>query len=335
MAHTSIGDMAQHFMSLRSVAASRTRLVELAGELSSGEVRDPAARLGGRVDLLADADRRIARYSADLAATGALSRRFDTAQIALDQIEGQRSILSAELLALPPRASPQILTAQAARAEAAFSSVINALGARHGTESLFSGTATDRAPLAPPGAILAALRAEVAGAADNADVMARVETFFDDPSGGFATMAYHGDNGPPPTRWIDGQEIELAPRADDPSLRAVMKALALAALATEAPVGADPAARTDLMHRAGRALMAAAEPLVTTRARLGAVQEQADTALSRQSAALSATRIQRHEMTAANAEETAVSLRQVQTQLETQYAVSARLAGLSLTGYLR
>jgi len=336
MALTSIGDMAQHFMSLRNGTAVRTRLSQLTNEMSTGVAGDTTAHLHGRSDRLIDLDRRIALGQAQASATRALGQRLATAQVALEQVEGLRSDLSADLLGTPVSATAPTLAGASARADAAFAAVVSALNGRHGAESLFTGNATDRAALAPASDILAAVRGAVAGAADSADVVARVDAFFDDAGGGFETMAYLGDDGARAQRRIDGdQAVTLGPRADDPALRSVMKALALAALASDPALPLADAGRGDLLRGAGADLVGAADALAAVRGRLGADQESIDAAASRQSAALSATRILRNDLVAVDPAETASLLQQVKTQLEAQYTVTARLAGLTLAGFLR
>ena len=335
MAFTSIGDLARQFSSLHHISSTRSRLDTLANELASGRVADPAMRLSGRTDFLADASHRITLLDAGLGATNGLLRRFETAQTALDQVDEQRAILSRQLLALPSAITPQMLIDSAARAEGGFAAVVSALGARHGAEMLFSGRTTDHAALAAPETILAALRADVATATDVPDLLTRVDDFFDSLGGGFETIGYIGDDGPDPTRRLDGRDVVIGPRADDPALRMVMKGLGLAAVAASYPAGISDMERVTLMHQAGALLVEAADPLAGIRANLGTVQEQAEIAASRQSAALIAARILHHDLIAANPEETAVALREAQLQLETQFAVTARLAGLSLVGYLR
>lgn len=335
MAFTPIGDLARQFTAMHNLTMTRRRLDALAQELSTGAVADPAARLGGRTDRLADTDNRIALLTAGVASANALSRRFEAAQLALDEIDAQRGLVSQELLSLPTAVTHQLVLDSAARAEVSLRAMVSALNGRHGAESLFAGTATDGPALAPADTILAALRADAAGASDAADLAVRIDAFFDGPGGGFETLAYLGDPGAAPTRRLDGREFAVTPRADDPALRAVMKALALTVMVAEHPASLTDSERATIMQQSGAALVGAADALAGIRATLGTLQEQTETAASRQSAALTAARIERNALTGASPEETAIALRETQTQLETQYAVTARLAGLSLAGYLR
>lgn len=335
MAFTPIGDLARQFTAMHNLTMTRRRLDTLAQELSTGTTTDPAARLSGRTDRIADIDRRIALLDAGVTSANNLSRRFETTQIALDAVDVERGLVSKDLLSLPVAITHQNVVDAASRAELAFGAVVSALAGRHGSESLFAGTATDGPALASADTILTALRADVAGAADADDLAARVTAFFDDPGGGFETVAYLGDTGAAPTRRLDSRDYAVTPRADDPALREVMKTLALAAMAADHPAGLSADGRATIMREAGAALVNAADALAGIRATLGTLQERAEITATRQSAALTVARIERNDLIGARPEETAVALRETEVRLETQYAVTARLAGLTLAGYLR
>lgn len=336
MALTSIGDMARHFMSLHHGTAIRQRMAVLERELSTGTAADPVAHLDGRADRLADLDRRIALGTAQAGAARAIGQRLETAQVALGQVDDLRAARSTDLVGFPVSAGEGDIAGAAGRAEAAFAAAVSALNSRHGGESLFAGAASDRPALGPADDILSALRAVTAGATDAADLAARVDAFLDDPGGGFATTAYLGDTGAPAVRRIDGERgVTLGPRADDPAIREVLRGLALAAVAADDGLPLTATERGDLLRSAGTALVDAAAPFAAARARLGAAQEDAETAATRHSAALTAASLQRNDLIGADPADTVSALTQIRTQLETQYAATARLAGLTLAGFLR
>jgi len=59
---------------------------------------------------------------------------------------------------------------------------------------------------------------------------------FDDPAGGFATVAYLGDTGEPLEKRLDETlSLSLDARADDPEIRATLKGAAIAAMADQLP----------------------------------------------------------------------------------------------------
>ncbi len=83
--------------------------------------------------------------------------------------------------------------ATAARdAKAALDSAFSALNVRHGERYLFSGDATASVPFPDTDQLLADVRQMAIDATDAADFEARIDTYFNDPSGGWQQTIYQG-----------------------------------------------------------------------------------------------------------------------------------------------
>lgn len=329
------GDLAQHLSATRLNATLKERLMRLSGELSSGQADDLARQLSGRTDRLAEIDRRIGLTTTQAATSRALADRFAAMQVGLDAVDDHRAALSGELISAPLAPDEATLGRMATSARDAIAGMIGALNARHGADALFSGAATDRAPLAPAEEIISALRTVAAGATDAADLALRLDAWFDDPGGGFATLAYRGDTGPVVRQRLDADlRVDIGPRADDPAMRAVFKATAMAALADDPGLAMSAEGRAAVLRDAGLGLAAAGDALTGVRAVLGQRQEQTDRAVARLAAEGTALSIMRNDLVAVDPYDTATALQQVEAQLQTHYTVTARLAGLSLARYL-
>lgn len=336
MALSLLGDMARHFQSVRQGADLRQQLDRLTVAMSAGVAADATAHLSGRADRLVMLDRQIALRTAEHAATRALGQRFETVQVALESLSAAQSTTASDLVALPAMITESQISAAATRADFAFRSAVVALNERHGADSLFAGTATDGPALARADTILVALRSAVSGATSAGELAARVNTFFTDPGGGYMMLGYQGNVGAAATRRVDADlQVTAGPRADDPAIRTVLRGLALAAVAADPGLALTATDSAATLRQAGLDLVGAAAGLADLRGALGAVQQQVDEAASRQSAAVTADRILRNGLVALDPAETATRLTQVQSQLEAHYTVTARLAGLSLAGYLR
>lgn len=325
---TGLGDRAALLSATRQGAALRERLQTLSAELGSGRVQDPA-RLGPRQSLAMDLDRRAAlseSWRATAAETGA---RLAATSEALARVEGSRRSLMAQALAATAPGSPaeRALAAEAGRA--AFEDVARSLDVTWGGASLFAGTATDAPALSPT--LWPEVEAAVGAPATAAGAMAALDAYFDAPGGGFAAGGYRGAPAVLTRSLGDGPPLALPARADDPALRATLKAAAAAALSARLP----PAEGAQLLERARDGLAAAAEPLAGLGAAVGAAEARAEAAATRHAAQGSALALRRDELLAVDPFETATLLQQVQTQLETHYAVTARLAPLSLAAWLR
>jgi len=336
MTLTSIGDMARHFSSLRQNTAIKTRMDILTREMASGRVADLATHLGGNSARLLSIKGSIDIASGFASANRTLGQTLSTMQVALGTVEAERVSLSSTLMTVSSQSSQQELKATQGAAEGAFGSVVRSLNARFGDASLFSGTAADRAPLAAPEAMLASIRAALVGATSVNDVKTVLDDWFDAPAGGFATTGYLGDSGALPVRRINSETaITIDARADDPALRAVMKATAMAAVAGDPGLGFSTGDQALLMQEARSSLLAAGDNLIALQAGLGHLEERVDRTTALQTAQQAALGIMHIDLVSADPFATASQLQAVQQQLETHYTLTARLSGLSLVNYLR
>ncbi|WP_291837103.1 flagellin [Limimaricola sp.] len=184
--------------------------------------------------------------------------------------------------------------------------------------------------------MLTQIRSAASGAQTAAEAEAAVAAWFDDPAGGFATAGYLGDTGAPPRRRIyETTVVDITARADAPALRDVMKAAAMASLASGGTPPLDRLERARLLQASGRQAASAAQPMATLQAGLG----MAEASVADTRAALSARKTYittaRNDMVSADPFETATNLQAVQTALETHFTVIARLSHLRLSEYLR
>ncbi len=334
MALTSIGDLAQG-MVLRARLAEVKRTAQiLTEELATGRISDLSGRLGGRLDILSDIGRslktlegyEVASREAEIFATGM--------QTALAQVQKVSEALAADLVRIDETSpAPQrLLGAQQARA--GLEAVIGALNGRAAGRSLFAGTATDRAPLQSAQTLMGALGTAVAGAATADDIISAVETWFDDPSG-FAATAYSGsDQDLAPFRTAPGEEVKLDLKADDPALRAILEAMALASLAADPSIAPDALTQSALLRTAGEKLFQAQDGLSENRAELGFAQSRIEEAIARNASSRRSFEMARNDLTVADPYETAARLQEAQFRLESIFAVTARTAGLSLIRFL-
>ena len=335
MSLTSIGDKSLHFNTMRATTQIKTRLSILTGEMSSGIAHDLTGHLRGDTARLADVDRRINLISGFSSTAAEAGQTLAAMQTTLQGVESSRSKLAAHLVALPSSAMPSHISNAIGSGRASFDSIVRALNTTLGNRSLFAGAATDTIALAEPDAMIASLGAAVAGSVTANDVQTAIDTWFDSPTGGFATLGYQGDTGPTLTRRIDSDtSVKMDGRADDPALRAVLKAAAVAAMAGDPGLSLSDDVKSQLLRSAGLQMLSAAQPLVNLQARLGLAEETVEETTVRQSAQKTAYGIMRNDLVTADPYDTAAELQQVQKQLETHYTLTARLSKLSLVEYL-
>lgn len=336
MTMASIGDLSRQFITQRHNTQIRQELDRLTREMSTGKVADLTAHLGADQLRLGDIDRQLAVDNAYLNVARNTGQLLSVMQVALGKVDTTGTDLAAKLIGINPETPPAQQIAASSAGAMAFADMVAALNTSFGGTTLFGGVATDAPALASADIMLASIRAAAIGSVSAADVTAAVDAWFDTPGGSFETIGYLGNVSGPVRRGIDAdQAAEIAARADAPAIRDQLKAAAMAALATDPALGLGGVPRANLLADAGLRLAATAESLAYLRADLGLTEQRVETATAQLAARSTAYGIMRNEMTSANPYTTASGLQAVQIQLETHYAVTARMANLSLVGYLR
>lgn len=335
MSMTSVGDRSLQFNTMRATTQIKTRLSVLTDEMSSGVAHDLTGHLRGDTARLADVDRRLNLISGFTSTAAEAGQALTAMQTTLQGVESTRSQLAAQLVALPSSAMPNQINNSIGSGRAAFDNIVRAMNTTLGNRSLFSGNATDTIPLAEPDMMIASLSFAVSGAVTANDVQTAIDTWFNSPTGGFATMAYQGDTGQALTRRVDSDvSVKLDGRADDPAIRDLLKAAATAALAGDPGLTLTDTVKSELLRSAGLQLLSAAQPLVNIQARLGISEQTVEETTVRQTAQKTAYGIMRNTLVSADPYDTAAELQQVQKQLETHYTLTARLSKLSLVEYI-
>ncbi len=335
MSLTSIGDRSLQFNSMRATTQIKTRLSILTDEMSSGLAHDLTAHLRGDAARLTDVDRRLNLITGFSSTAHEAGQTIAAMQTTLQGVDKARSKLAEQLVTLPTGALPSHIANAIGAGREAFDSITRAVNTTLGNRSLFAGTATDTIPLADPDAMMASLSSALAGSVTLNDVQTAIDTWFDNPTGGFATMGYQGDTGPAMSRRIDmDTSVAIDGRADDPALRSLLKAAATAALAGDPGLGLSDDIKSNLLRSAGLQMLTAAQPLVNMQARLGLSEATIEETTVRHTAQKTAYGLMRNDLVSADPYDTAAELEQVQRQLETHYTLTARLSKLSLVEYI-
>jgi flagellar hook-associated protein 3 FlgL len=202
-------------------------------------------------------------------------------------------------------------------------------------QSLFAGTATDRAALAPAAAILADLDALAAGSATAAEAVAAIEAYFA-PGGGFFTTGYVGSTTDLNAVEIgDGARLDYAVRADDAEIVSVVRAQALAAVVDGGAFAGDPAAQLELLGASGQRMLEAREDVLALRSRVGVSQNSVERARAERVSERDALNLARARIVATDSLEAASTYQSLQVQLEAIYTVTSRLSTLRFANFLR
>ncbi|SFR51970.1 flagellar hook-associated protein 3 FlgL [Yoonia tamlensis] len=329
-----VGDMARQFISMRNGSAIKADLSNLAQSLSTGRVTDIVQHLGGDTARYSGINHSLALLDSYAATASETGHSLGQMQTMLGQMQAAGDATSSQLLLISDSSNENQVTEAARAARSTFDTMVNLLNARVAERSLFGGAEVASAPLANAADMIASIQAAIGGATGQAAISAAVDTWFNDPLGGFATMGYEGDTGPAVQKRIsENTTLTIDVRADDPALKSTLKSAALAAVTHEMP-GLAVGTRSGLLQEAGIGLFGATSGLVAVQARIGFAEESVGREQAEISAQITALEIAKNDHVSADPFDTASRLQAMQLQLETHYAVTARLSRLSLLSHM-
>lgn len=335
MAMTHVGDLSRSFVFQAESARLKTQLTQLTTELASGETSNQTSHLNGNLNLLSSIEHALSITEQYQSIAQEAKSFADGQQTALSSVQTRFESFAESMLTAAQSELPVAFSTLSLQAEDAFRDTVSQLNTSVAGRALFSGNALDSAALADPDTILSALRAAIPAAATPTDLETAVHDWFFNVGGGFETLAYTGsDFDLEPLRVAEGQTAQLNQRADDDSIRHVLKDLAVMTLATDAAYGfSSEFLKTTAVATSENAFQSLSE-LTEYRASLGLTQARIELAATENSANQTAQTLARNALVSVDPFEISTELQDVQFQMEALYSVTARLSRLKLTEYL-
>ena len=333
MTLSSIGDLARSFTLRNQTTQLKAELEQRSQEVTTGRIGDIGRAVRGDFSALTALDATLARLDAFKSVTTEAALSTQAMQSALATVSDMSGKLGSALFSVTGPGNPTSVDAVAKDALAQFQSAVATFNARVGDRSLFAGTETRSPALAPADVILDAVVAAAASATTAQGVAAAVDGWFADPAG-YATVAYTGGPALSPLTVAEGEAVPLDATAADAGVRDTLKGLVMAAMLDRGSLAGKPAQRAELAKAAGAVLLEAADARGALAARIGTAQERTANAATRNMAEATALQIARIGMVSADPYEAATALTEAESQLDTLYAVTARLSRLSLANYL-
>lgn len=309
-----------------SISELRTQIADRAQEATTGRQADLISHLNGRIDHALLGDKALKENEDDQARIELRQIRLSLSENAMGSVRDLTEGLSLEMQAAIGIEDVERQQTVATQAREALSEVLSRLNVRHGERYLFSGDATATAPFLDADALLNDLQTIAAGAVDEADFAAQVQTYFDDPAGGFQTSFYQG------TQTASDGDAVLPNQGAFSDMFMGLSIMALSAPGTAIPfaaVGA-PAMDTALERLdRGRTLLVDVEASIGIRQ--DSLQSELDL-LGREKVLLTSSF---QDLTGKDQYEAATQLKELEANLEASYLLTSRLSNLSLLNYLR
>lgn len=320
----------------RLTADLKARLEITSREAVTGRREDIAQTVNGDVGSVHLLEKALDDIDLDGRINAISGARIDLMSSALSAVRGVVDGLDVTGLAALTIPDSFGLGTVAQQAEANLRSVMSLLSTAHGERKLFSGDATDQIPLADPEELLADIVAIMQAEPDPTSIEIALNTYFNDPAGGFAQNIYRGGSeGAPPSFLADGSRVEFGIKADDLALRDTLRGLAVMATAQSTGydiTGADFAA----VFKGGTSVLGKGTgAVIKLEGNLGIYAGLLENANTQQAAERLVLGQALNAVVGRDQYEAAAELKQLETQLEASYLITARLANLSLSNFLR
>jgi flagellar hook-associated protein 3 FlgL len=336
MSAISIGDMARAFQLRHLQAGLRSDLDRLGRELSTGQKSDTASGATRDFAPVVAIERSLAALGAYKTSSAEAALTVESAQASLGVVQDLARDVFPVLVQVSSTQNRIMNLTIAADVRSKFSTVVAALNTSAGGRTVLAGAATDGPAIADADTLLTEILAVAAGETTASGVLAAVDDWFDTPGGGFETSGYLGsDKGIGPVPVGEGEIVEMTAAANHPAVRNVLKAFVAGALVAGGVLDGTGAEQAKLLEMAGLRMIGADGELSVLRAEIGSAQARIENASARNQAETAALEIARSELVAVDPYETASRLQAAYDQLETLYAVTARLSRLNFTDYLK
>ncbi|MDF2231118.1 flagellin [Albimonas sp. CAU 1670] len=327
-------DLAATLRLQRDAGAVRASLERAGRELSTGKKEDLFAASGGDPRRLLAIEGSQARAAREAETVVLAQGRLSLTQSVMGGLQGLADGLGPELAAAVARGDMNSARIHAAGAEDAFRNAVQNLNTTYAGRTLFSGAAVDTPALDDPDLIFADVAAVVAGAADAADAIAQVETYFD-VGGGFDARFLGAVEDAPRAGIDSGDSVDISRRADDPEVRELLRGLAIAAVTVDSAYAGPADAQGALFEEAAAVTMSARESLVQSRALLGLSEQALEDASVRIAARKDTLDLAWNHAVSRDPYDAAAEFQAIEQQLQRVFLVTSRLSQLSLTDFLR
>lgn len=338
MSVLSYGDLAKNFQSQRLTTGLKLDMTRLSRELSTGRKADLGASLAGDFGPYVGIERSLKAISAYKTSNLEAAGMFGAMQLALENIQNTTETLAQGVLEASSARDTTLVTSTSVDARQKMETIVSALNTNVANRSIFAGAATDTAPIATATDILAEIDTAItaAGAVTVTDVVAVVDDWFDTAAGGFETIGYVGSaNDMGPLMIAEDERLNVDTRADAQQIRDTLKAYTIASLVSENIFSGTTDEEADLTGVAAQRLLGAQDGITELRAHIGAQEARIENAKARNASEKTAYELARNDLIAADPYDTTTEFQAVYSQLQTLYTVTARVASLRFTDYMR
>lgn len=323
-----------HSMAL-IVSTLRERSDDTRVEAVTGRYSDVTSHLGGRVTELMQLEKSINDLK-DYSETIALSEtRAEVTQQSLSRVRGVAQLLADTTDLLRTNGTTSDFEGVSAQARDELASIVSALNVQFAGRPLFSGddgngiTVIDHETI--QGFATPILETGASGSA-------AYDTLISDflaAGGTFETSIYLGGAGDAPAALVGpGESVDYSVKADEASLRTVLANVAALGAAFDTSNSIPTAQRREIAERASNGLRSDISNIVALEGRVGSAENRIATIKARNVASEASLTLSFNELAGADQLDATLELTELERQLETAFATTARMSNLSLVNFL-
>jgi len=309
-----------------TISSMRDRLEAASKESVTGARENVTQYLEGRIGKAMIAQKALDDLTMQRDQLSLRATRLEIAQTQLEFVQTASSGIAVELNTALSSEDSRARSLVASDAETSLNQIFASLNARHGERFLFSGDATATNPLGSLETLLEDVRQIAINAPDDATFATDIDTYFNDPAGGWHQTIYQGS---------DNISDPDAVSANDPAIRQLIQGLAVVAIA-------QPDSGIPLLDSSDAPLMAASYDILSgktnvtnLRAELGLIQEQVERATDSLDVEQTILTQAFNTLTARDQYEAATEVKLLEANLQAAYLLTSRISDLSLLNYLR
>lgn len=303
----------------------RSQVEQRAEETTTGLQSDLVKHLNGRIDQVLVGDKALVDNAKDQSRLGLRDVRMSIVDSTLTSVRDLTQGLQLDMLNAIGAGEQDSQDLFATEALTALEGVVSRLSARHGERFLLSGDATATPPFQDLEVLLDDVRAIAAGAVDEDDFAAQLDTYFDDPAGGFQTNFYQGAQTASDADSVVGNHQAFSD---------LFRGLAVMALSHSDESMPFAAGGTPALDTALERLERGRTEIVSEQARVGMRRTNLADELSMLEREQTLLTQAFTDMAGKDQFEAAAQLRELEVNLEASYLLTTRLSNLSILNFL-
>lgn len=319
----------------RLIADLRSRSDDSRVEAVTGRFADVTSERSGRVSELMQLEKSISDLQVYAEAIALSETRSDTMQQSLGAIVDTAQILTDATAVLGTTGTDTNFATLSGQAAEGLETIVNALNVNFAGRSLFGGDEGSNPPLVDANTIFATSTTILVGGGAAGAAYAALQTEFLNPGATFDTTFYQGGAGRAPlTEVAPGEQVDYTVKADDSAARNVLFNTTVLAAAFDLTNAIPQTERRELMRLASDGLRTAIGELTTLRSDLGTAEARIASVKARNIATEATLTLRFNDLAAADQFDAALSLNELDSQLETAFATTARLSNISLSNFI-